>query len=494
MKTMKGLFTCLVGAGLLAAAAPSMATHLLVGVDPITGQSTFFMAGVASPGTGRPSVSDMSSSPAPSVPMDPESALGLMAMAMMDSDIIAAILQNNAAISQENDVLRQQLIAGMSEYLGGDGPGDPGAGPSDINEIIANLIRGAVEGATVSEEQMRQFIARAASYSSGEQERGTGQMPAAGPREREADARREQERLLQQRQLEQQRLQAEREAREDLAAAARERIEQRQREEQERVKRAAEEAKRKAEEALKAKMSDQERRRYEEQQARSQARDQEREQLAARVLAGQSAGPRNPSAPATPESHRDHLAAVAGAPSGADTVDGEPPASPGKPLDDVHTDFANQQERDDSLEQVASAAAWEDFLANRDGPGTDEFPSESIYGKESGTYNGLVRGEFDGGAAANGTLQMNISFLNQEAHGEIRFDDNQGTMQFEGWVGDVGFELSMEGQAFGGAADGYLYGELYGPRGEEVGGDWGMSVLEGEFSDQFASGRFAAKQ
>ncbi|MCK0538465.1 hypothetical protein MU846_12175 [Alcanivorax sp. CY1518] len=373
-----------------------------------------------------------------------------------------------------------------------------------LDELIASVVGAALASMRITEEEARALIERLTGEHAPRPP--APQLPSSAgqgrseieDRQRELREQAEQRREQQREQLAQQE-RARAQQNQDLLA----KLEEQRRQQQEANQRAADERKRAAEDALKEKLSAEQRRAYEEQMAQREAeqkrlaqeRAEEAERLRARLLAERAPAPQDPGEPATPESFRDHLASVSGGSQPGDSGHGDgAAATPGQGLGDVQTDFANQQQRDESIGDAVAAVAWEDFLANKDGPVTEVFPSESIYGQASGIYNGLVRGEFEHGVAANGTIQMNISFATQDAAGVVRFDDNQGIMQFEGWVGDVGFELSMEGNAFGGAASGYLYGQLYGANGEEVGGEWGMGVYDGAFADQYATGHFAAKQ
>src|SRR5690606_3842312 len=99
------------------------------------------------------------------------------------------------------------------------------------------------------------------------------------------------------------------------------------------------------------------------------------------------------------------------------------------------SDFANQQQQNETIEETVEQLAglnpepatgpidpWAGFLANSDGPYTELFPSESIHGEPVGVYTGVVRGGFEGGLDASGTLSMNISFVTGGATGEIVFD------------------------------------------------------------------------
>lgn len=512
---MKYLRACVIGLGIWGAAAPSAATHFMVGVDPATGAPTlFFYAGMVSgrndaaggaPAGGAGDTEFVS--PSQSVHLGPETEAALIAQALAGSDVIDALLRSHAAMGEEQQLLAA-FAASLSQSLGGPGEGggrDEAGMREGMDELLAGVVGAALASMRISEEEARALIER---LSGGHVSRPPVPQlpPSAGQGRSEIEDRQRELREQAEQRREQQREQlAEREReREQQNQALLAKLEEQRRQQQEANQRAAEERKRAAEEALKEKLSADQRRAYEERMAQREAEQkrlaqereaEERERLRARLLAERGPAPQDPGEPATPDSFQDHVASVSGGSQPGDSGHGDgSAATPGQGLDDVQTDFANQQQRDESVGDAVAAVAWEDFLVNKDGPVTEVFPSESIYGQASGTYNGLVRGEFEHGVAANGTIQMNISFATQDAAGVVRFDDNQGTMQFEGWVGDVGFELSMEGNAFGGAASGYLYGHLYGANGEEVGGEWGMGVYDGDFADQYATGHFAAKQ
>lgn len=532
---MKNLFIRLAGVGILGIAAPAVATHLIVGVDPNTGASNIFLsAGALSPRGETPSPTgpivypsqQASLDPEP-VTLDPQTTASILAQSLVDSSVIQALLANKSAIDAEHQQLLDNLAAVLDRQLGG------GTDPDQLDRLRQNLdrlvtevVQQAVSQVDLSEDELNTIIERATSR---ETPQNSPSLPLA---EQQRQAQRQQ--LEQQRQEKQQQERQQQEQRRDQRQDQQEliaRIQEQQRQQQEANQRAQEEARRRAEEQL------------------LQNLDEKRSaQLKDRLLRDQPAPDLNPNAPVTPESYQNHLSGVSGANRNPDTDSSdaqtgstgtdEPDldASPilagapqaGETPGDVHTDYAAEEQRNNAVESsaddyLASRPApkpepkpqpkpepspepapdpvvdleqlWLSFLANNDGPYTETFPTESIYGEAVGIYNGLVRGSFEDGSSANGTLQMSISFSDSQATGSIHFDDNRGTLQIlDGWVGGTGFEIGLEGNAFGGSASGHLYGRMYGPNGEEIGGDWGMYVHDGEFADRSASGNFAAKQ
>src|SRR5690606_34015092 len=222
----------------------------------------------------------------------------------------------------------------------------------------------------------------------------------------------EQQRQAQRQQLEQQRQEQQRDqrqAQQELIA----RIQEQQRQQQEANQRAQEEARRRAEEQLLQNLDN---------------TDKDRAALLRdRMLRNETSPDLNPNTPATPESHRQHLSGVAapsrsavpnssGTQAGSNgtnesdlaessTLAGAPHA--GENPGDVHTDYASEEQRNSAVEGAADdylasepepepgvdlEQLWLSFLANNDGPYTEELPTESIYGETVGIYNGLLRG------------------------------------------------------------------------------------------------------
>lgn len=533
---MKALFIGLAWIGLLSVATSAGATNFLIGVDPVTGEANIFIgSGVVSGARDAPGASGSDSTtllPTQQISLDPETEASLLAQSvtLMTPDLIDALLRNQAQVSAENAA----FIAALDRSLGGEPPAtepdfDQAALQADMDRLIAHVVQNAIEQTVLTPEQVQALIDRAGSQAQAPS------LPDSSPPTSGLDSEQEAKRQAQLELLEkqrQQKQQQEQQKREQLVQRNQEllkRIEEQKRRVEQQNQQAKQQAADKAREAFEQKLTEAQKRR-----------------LAERLTRSGGGGHMDPSAPATPESQRDHLNTVAdvgGSGSGSQGsgqgssgpaaggagaqgsggsgtggtggsgVAGAP--GPGGGLADVHTDYASQQQQSEAVDEAVEEAAeelaaldpeptpeptpepidpWSGFLANSDGPRFDGFPSESISGEAVGVYNGLVRGGFESGPSADGTMSLSISFDTYAADGQITFDNGQGVMSMAGDVRGPEFSLEMEGHAFGGTATGNLHGLMYGANGEEIGGGWSMGMHDGALAQQSASGRFAAKQ
>jgi hypothetical protein len=515
--SVKSLFLHWLGIGLLGVAASAGATNFLIGVDPDTGEAKLFVgAGVATPGTtvGDLPVGDATpgttytgsvifpslqaeiqgqdsgiSAPLPSsspefASLDPGTEATIIAQAITYAgpEQIEALLRSRMQIDAENAA----FIASLDQSLGGEPvAGGPGFDSEERERYTANqqnllnLIASALDGVALGADEIKAIIDQAnRAMENGAAENGAAEPPPADPATQAELKERQlaqQQRLLQIQRERQQKLEQERKQREEMA--------QRNQELLDKVKQAQTNKK-----AMEEKRAEAERKALQ-------------QRLKASLLAGGGASRLDPELPATPQSIRDHMSGVSGPGSEGGVIAGAP--VPDEGLGDVHTDYANQEQQSETIEEAAEELAaldpdpvdpWDTFLANNDGPRFEGFPSESISGEAVGVYNGLVRGGFEDGPSANGTMSLSISFDTFAAMGQITFDNDQGVMSVAGDVTGPEFGLDMEGHVFGGTAVGGLNGLMYGANGEEIGGGWGLHMLDGELVEQSASGRFAAKQ
>lgn len=509
---MKSLFLHWLGIGLLGAATSAGATNFLVGVDPDTGEAKLFVGigGIATPGTtvgdlpdGDATLGTMDSGsvvlpsiqlemqgqdsgisgPPSSSPefasLDPGTEATIIAQAITYAgpEQIEALLRSKMQIDAENAA----FIASLDQSLGGEpvagGPGFDSEARERYTanqQNLLNLIASALDGVALGADEIKAIIDQA----NRAMENGAAEPPPADPAtQAELKERRlaQQQRLLQIQRERQQKLEQERKQREEMA--------QRNQELLDKVKQAQTNKK-----AMEEKRAEAERKALQ-------------QRLKASLLAGGGASRLDPELPATPQSIRDHMNDVSGPGSEGGVIAGAP--VPDEGLGDVHTDYANQEQQSETIEEAAEELAaldpdpvdpWDTFLANNDGPRFEGFPSESISGEAVGVYNGLVRGGFEDGPSADGTMSLSISFDTFAAMGQITFDNDQGVMSVAGDVTGPEFGLDMEGHVFGGTAVGGLNGLMYGANGEEIGGGWDLHMLDGELVEQSASGRFAAKQ
>lgn len=504
--SVRSFFLHWLGIGLLGVAASAGATNFFVGVDPDTGEAEIFVGagGIATPGTtDRGSIihpnlqveiqgqdSGISGPPSSSpefasLDSDTEATIIAQAIAHASPEIIEAIIRSKKLIDAENAA----FIASLDQSLGGE---PPGLNAEDYERITANqqnlvnLIVSTLDGVALSADEIKGMVDQANRAT----ERGTVALPPpADPATQEElqEQQLAQQRLRQMQQERQQKLEQERKQREELTQRNQDLLDEIKKQKHERQAQTSREAMEARQEEAK--------RRFKES-----------------LLASGGASHLDPDLPATPQSIRDHMNGVfgPGGPGGEGGVIAGTPA-PDEGLGDVHTDYANQEQQSETIEEAAGELAaldpepdpgvdpdpvdpWNTFLANNDGPRFEGFPSESISGEAVGVYNGLVRGGFENGPSADGTMSLSISFDTYAANGQITFDNGQGVMSVAGDVTGPEFGLDMEGHAFGGTAIGGLHGLMYGANGEEIGGGWDLHMLDGELIDQSASGRFAAKQ
>src|SRR5690606_25068844 len=407
---MKNLFVRLAGVGILGIATPAVATHFIVCVYPSTGASSIFLsAGALSPRGETPSPTGPIVHPSQQAPLapgpmalDPETTAALLAQSVADSPVIQALLANRSAIDAENQQLLDNLAATLDRQLtGGLDPDQLDRVQQNLDSLVRNILQQGLGQDDLSEDELNAIIEQVTSRDI--------------TRERSSLAeqqRQQREQMFLEQQKQSQRQQAEQlrdrqQAQQELIP----KIQEQQRQLEEANRQAQEAAKRRAEENLAQSLDDTERERLTQQQ-----------QLRNRMLArGETSPELNPSAPVTPESYRSHLSGVSGpsrtpetnSPStqAGDTGSNEsdpdssslasaPPV--GATLGDVHTDYASEEQRNRAVEGAADdylasepepepgvdlEQLWLSFLANNDGPYTEELPTESIYGEAVGIYN-----------------------------------------------------------------------------------------------------------
>lgn len=160
-------------------------------------------------------------------------------------------------------------------------------------------------------------------------------------------------------------------------------------------------------------------------------------------------------------------------------------------LTETGTEFASAQRTE------TAANPWADFAYYSAGQVTPVAPTHALNGTAEGVYNGRVLGAFGNGDVVNGTMTMNITFASGEMDGGITFAGGNGSIGLLGSVSGTGITGNVDlgnNTAFGGTVSGGLTGQMFGPRAEEVGGNWNLSVAGGSRNGQSASGAFAAKQ
>jgi hypothetical protein len=149
----------------------------------------------------------------------------------------------------------------------------------------------------------------------------------------------------------------------------------------------------------------------------------------------------------------------------------------------------------DFVEQVAARENFP-YIAAGDISGLP--PTESLRGELSASYNGRLSGAFGDGTAVGGAMSLNVAFDDYAFTGDIVFDGGNGKAAVAGgWdagVNSVDGSIYSPEPVFGGEVGGSLSGKFYGPKGQELGGNWSMEIFSGVREGQSANGQFATKQ
>jgi len=165
---------------------------------------------------------------------------------------------------------------------------------------------------------------------------------------------------------------------------------------------------------------------------------------------------------------------------------GNPPSDGDSAADDASQDKLLR----DFVESVIAASDYP-YIAAGDVSALP--PSESLTGEMSASYNGHLDGKFGDGTQVGGTMSLNVSFNEQHIDGRITFDGGKGVADIYGGWADGANSVVMESDGAtyeGHRADVSMSGQFYGPKGQELGGNWGMNVDDG----RSAKGKFATKQ
>lgn len=224
----------------------------------------------------------------------------------------------------------------------------------------------------------------------------------------------------------------------------------------------------------------------------------------------------NPDDINTVESFADHMAAsyglaasttIATGPGHETDTDRTVAALTRLSLIDVNTDFANEIARQEAIAEQANEVrdqlsgqaggySWADFTFYHDRHyyGEELAVTRALDNSETATYTGLVSGSFGSGESANGTITMDITFTDGSVVGRVDFNHGMGQLLLNDTINAGEFSVEAVGEAYGGFAAGYLGGNLFGPRAEEVGGSWEMDIQGGAMNGESATGDFAAKQ
>jgi septal ring factor EnvC (AmiA/AmiB activator) len=138
---------------------------------------------------------------------------------------------------------------------------------------------------------------------------------------------------------------------------------------------------------------------------------------------------------------------------------------------------------------------WAAFIFRAANDVTTTLPAMSIHNEPVGSYNGLVSGTM-GDTQISGSVNMQIHFNAFEMDGTMVLDGGLGQFNLLGGInsqtGILGGTIS--GNALGGVVDnGSFSGQFFGPQAQEVGGTWGVEVIDSSLGEA-ATGIFAAKQ
>jgi hypothetical protein len=149
----------------------------------------------------------------------------------------------------------------------------------------------------------------------------------------------------------------------------------------------------------------------------------------------------------------------------------------------------------DFVEQVIAVSAYP-YIAAGDVSALP--PTESLTGAMTATYNGRLSGAFGDGTMVGASMRLDVAFDDHAFMGDIVFDGGNGKANVTGgWdtgVNSVSGHFYATEPVYGGEATGSLGGKFYGPKGQELGGNWSMGMHSGVREGQSASGHFVTKQ
>ncbi len=147
----------------------------------------------------------------------------------------------------------------------------------------------------------------------------------------------------------------------------------------------------------------------------------------------------------------------------------------------------------DFVEQIAALDRFPYITANA----VSEFlPTPETTGKMGATYNGILSGAFGDGTEVGGAMRLDVNFESYNFTGRIDFDGSNGSAEIGNGSWDGALYGDFSGEAYGGVVTGEIRdGKFYGPKGQEIGGDWSMYVEgDGARAGHRANGKFATKQ
>lgn len=532
-------------AGVMLAAAMNVthATTLLVGVDPQTGESRFFIS------SGAIEVGRNSETPGPAITLDPggqvdtSPAGAQSSISARDADalisntsnaIIEAILASKAAIDQEN----QDYIARL-----------PSSGPDqaanqdaidrinqNLNNLVGNIIKNAISQNKVNQSEIEGLINKINEQLDKKLDLGNVKTAQLSDQEKarqaqikllEAERKKKQEaQKSQQEQLKKQNEDRQAKLKEQLAN---QKAEKEQAAEAAKKKAAEEYAKKLSNDAAKAAFEAKQKALAEAKAKQTALADKARQEadLPAVNAGTQTTGGESdtetdgfaaggtgddpaadsrydPSAPVDGDVLRQLVNGSPLPPITALSLAGMmrhsmalQPDQDNPPLnDDSRADDASKDKlQSDFVEQIAALERFPHIAA---GDVSALPPTTSLTGDFTATYNGRLSGAFGDGTAVGASMSLDVAFDNREFTGGIVFDGGNGKADVTGgWntgVNSVSGNFWATEPVYGGEATGSLGGKFYGPSGQELGGNWSMEMHSGVREGQSAGGEFATKQ
>ncbi|GGA29057.1 FecR domain-containing protein [Paenibacillus physcomitrellae] len=322
-------------------------THFSVSVDPLTGlPSTYVYSGVVTAESSRqPDSPPARALPGQQIDLDPsaseETPAGVVSpidmkelAGQVDEEMLRQLLANKEDIERENEERKQDIIDGYTaqDFLAKNGnepaPDDMNKLTNNLNNLVGNIVKGAVENGAVNQERAQQIVDELNSRTPADSRLDLGTIPPIESLSGEAASQsiENRERLAQQKSQQQQQKEQMRDSLEQTNKALIERVQEMVRQQQEANQRALEEQQQKAEERYLQQLPESDQQRFEEaQQQRTQERQlaqQEREQR--QPLAPQA--PQTPAPPSSPSLPSPPSSSPSSPPSGGSSEGGSSPS------------------------------------------------------------------------------------------------------------------------------------------------------------------------
>ncbi|MCM3761001.1 FecR domain-containing protein [Alkalihalobacillus oceani] len=294
-----------------AAAIAARGTHFSISIDPVTGlPSAYVYSGVVNTESRQPAASPIVILPGQQITMYPGASQGASGVVTpldfdeltgdMNDEILRKLLENKDKIEQENEQFGQEILNGYAaqQWIGmnenGLDPGDINRISQNLENLVGNIIKRALERGTVDKERIEQLIEEINNQGSSSRIDLDDVKPWEDPSgEGLKQAQEERERLDQQKREQQERREQQKEEYEERNKELLERMQEKARQQQEANQRAKEEAQNNAINRYLEQLSEAERVRFEEAE-RKRAEERERAQQEREQRQPQPPSPPNP--------------------------------------------------------------------------------------------------------------------------------------------------------------------------------------------------------